>query len=174
MHALGWNQSWNTSRGWNASSEGIFCLLLAVTAGYPFSSDACSFQETRGGRQLDQKKKKNHQPSSVLYYLAQYIIIMLENCITFKRVLCIVYYGENSPFWTLLWVVITYFRCAGTAEAANWIGEQHPGRCRARSYNFKGRAVNAQGSHLQCTQKAAPKSGAWRRKEGMANLNLNC
>lgn len=29
----------------DASSEGMCCLLLAVTAGFPISSDACSLQE---------------------------------------------------------------------------------------------------------------------------------
>lgn len=57
-------------------------------------------------------KKKRQQPSLLLYYIAQYIITMLGNCITFKCVLCTVYYGgkqslpnpscltHDDVFWT--------------------------------------------------------------------------
>lgn len=57
-------------------------------------------------------KKKREQPSLLLYYIAQYIITMLGNCITFKCVLCTVYYGgkqslpnpscltHDDVFWT--------------------------------------------------------------------------
>lgn len=78
----------------DAGSEGMCCLLLAVTAGFPISSDACSLAgEAGAARQLDPKK-----PSLLLYYLAQSVITVLGNCITFRSVLCIVYYRENSAF----------------------------------------------------------------------------
>lgn len=55
-------------------------------------------------------KKKREQPSLLLYYIAQYIITMLGNCITFKCVLCTVYYGgkqslpnpSSDSWWCIL------------------------------------------------------------------------
>lgn len=118
--------------------------------------------ETRAARQLDQKKN----PSLLLYYLAQYIITVLGNCITFKCALCIVYYGENKAFWILpIWLAIMHFRCTETVEILNWIWIQHPGRCRSHRHNFEGWGIilGAYICNIPRRQLQKPESGGRRK-----------
>lgn len=72
-----------------------FLPFVSCHSWLPIFLRCLQFPRDQSRQAIGSKKKK---PSLLLYYLAQYIIIMLENCITFKCVLCIVYYGENSPF----------------------------------------------------------------------------
>lgn len=100
--------AFHTSGGWNwCQLRGNVLPFVGCHSWFPnFLGCLQLAGEAGAARQLDPKK-----PSLLLYYLAQSIITVLGSCITFRSVLCIVYYRENSAFWILpIWLGIMDFR----------------------------------------------------------------